>query len=329
MRYARPSYRPLPIEVEEAHTKNSRLIGVLLAITGSMFFSFKGVFIKLAYASSPSLEPITLLVIRMGIAMPLYLLIAMWAYRQFSRKNPDTTLTARHYLVGGSIGLIGYYVAAVFDFSGLQFITAQLERLILFTYPAFVMILGASFFGKRLRLRSMIFMGLAYLGLALIFLQGSIASGEKAFLGTMLVLGAAISFALFQLLATGQIQKLGASLFTCVAMISAGFGIMCQFVVQSLHAGNIDNLLTQPREIWMIGAGIALISTLLPSFLINIALGRIGAQAVAVIGMVSPLSTIVLAVTLLGEPFGLIDGIGTGITILGIGLFTWFDRQVK
>lgn len=327
MRFSRPSYRPLPIEVEEAHTQKARVIGVVLAIVGSMFFSFKGVFIKLAYINSPSLEPITLLVIRMGIVMPLYVLIAFWAYRQFRRKHPNTKLTIRHYIVGGLIGLIGYYLAAILDFSGLQFITAQLERLILFTYPAFVMILGALFFGKRLRFRGMVFMGLAYLGLALIFLQGSIASGEQAYLGTVLVLGAAISFAMFQLLAAGQIKILGASLFTCVAMIAAGFGILCQFVVQSVRVGNIDNLLIQPPKIWMIGAGIALISTLLPSFLINIALGRIGAQMVAVIGMVSPLSTILLAVTLLGEPFGFIDALGTAITILGIGLFTWFDRR--
>lgn len=329
MKFSRQSFRPLPIEVEEAHTHKARVVGVMLAIVGSMFFSFKGVFIKLAYASSPSLEPITLLVIRMGIAMPLYLLIAIWAYRQFARKNPGVKLIARHYIVGGLVGLIGYYLAAIFDFSGLQFITAQLERLILFTYPAFVMILGAMFFGKKLKFRSVLFMGLAYVGLALIFLQGSIASGDQAFLGTVLVLGAAISFAMFQLLATGQIRKLGAPLFTCVAMIAAGFGILCQFTVQSFRVGNIDNLLIQSPKIWMIGAGIALISTLLPSFLINIALGRIGAQMVAVIGMVSPLATIVLAVTLLGEPFGFIDGLGTAITILGIGLFTWFDRKVS
>ncbi|MBL4870854.1 MAG: DMT family transporter, partial [Robiginitomaculum sp.] len=213
------------------------------------------------------------------------------------------------------------------DFTGLQYITAQLERLILFTYPAFVMILGALFFGKKMRLRSIAFMGIAYLGLALIFVQGSIATGDKVSLGTVLVLGAAISFALFQLLAGAQIKKFGASLFTCVAMLAAGFGIVVQFTLQSVSRGNIDNLLAQPQEIWMIGLGIALISTLLPSFLINVALGRIGAQMVAVIGMISPLSTILLAVTLLGEPFGPIDAIGTAITMLGVGLFTWFDRK--
>ena len=321
------AYKPLPIHVEPAHTPRQMAMGIVLAIFGSMFFSFKAVFIKLAYGASPDLEPITLLVIRMGIAMPLYALIAVWALRQRARKNPGETLTAKHYIMGGALGLIGYYLAALMDFSGLQFITAQLERLILFTYPAFVMILGALFFGKKMRLSSVAFMALAYSGLVLIFMQGSIATGERVYWGALLILGAAISFALFQLLAAAQIKKMGASLFTCAAMIAAGFGILMQFLVQSISAGNIDNLAAQPPKVWVIGAGIALVSTLLPSFLINVALGRIGAQAVAVIGMISPLSTIVLAVTLLGEPFGIIDGLGTALTILGIGLFTWFERK--
>ncbi|MBL4870796.1 MAG: EamA family transporter, partial [Robiginitomaculum sp.] len=112
MRFSRPSYRPLPIEVSAAKTPNERTVGILLAIFGSMFFSFKAVFIKLAYTQSPDLEPVTLLIIRMGIAMPLYGLISIWAYRQFARKNPNTRLTPRHYVLGGLIGLIGYYLAS-------------------------------------------------------------------------------------------------------------------------------------------------------------------------------------------------------------------------
>lgn len=238
-------------------------------------------------------------------------------------------LSKKQILTSALIGLIGYYLAAMFDFSGLQLITAQLERLILFTYPLWIMVLGALFFGKRITLKGVFAMFVAYCGIALIFARGSIATGENVLLGSLLIFGAALSFAVFQLLATKQIKLIGSAMFTCVAMISAGMGVLLHYVMQSALSGSFARIISQPSKVWLLGAAIAVISTLFPSFLINIALGRIGAQAVAVVGMISPLITVILAITLLGEPFGLIDGFGTGLTVLGIGLFTWYERGTK
>ena len=295
MKFSRPSYRPLPIEVERAHNHKQLVMGYVLGAIGSALFSTKAIFIKLAYGSSPQLDTMTLLAIRMGMALPFYIVIAFWALRM--RPTPlRASLTVRHYFGAASMGLIGYYLAAYLDFSGLLYITAQLERLILFTYPAFVMVLGALFFGKRIKSSGILSMVLAYTGLVLIFMRGTIASGENVWLGAMLVFAAAFSFAVFQLIASRQIKIFGSALFTCMAMICAGLGILFHYIIESIMRGGFERL-DQPKEVWILGACIAIIATIIPSFLVNIALGRIGAQAVAVVGMISPLATILLAVS--------------------------------
>jgi len=215
------------------------------------------------------------------------------------------------------------------DFEGLKLITAQLERLLLFTYPAFVLILGAMFFGGRITWSGIVSVLIAYTGIAVIFIGGDIATGINVPLGSALVLGCALFFGLFQLLAKTQIDKIGSSLFTCAAMTAAGTAIFTHFLVTNLVTGDVFDALTLPPRIYLLGAAIALCSTLIPSFLINIALGRIGAQAVATLGMISPIATIVFAIVWLGEPFGTMDALGTALTIFGIGLYTWFDRRTR
>ncbi len=318
------SFRPLSIDIAPAHTPRQLYAGIFLAMIGAALFALKGIFIKLAYGANPELEALTLLAIRMGLAMPVYILILLWALK---RRNKPEALTRKHFVVAGALGLTGYYLAAYLDFSGLQYVSAQLERLILYTYPVFVMILGALFFGKSMSARGFAAMLISYGGLALIFARGSIASGEDVVFGAALVVGAALSFAVFQLLAARQIKIVGSAVFTCVAMISAGTGILTHFTLDSIVSGGFEKILSQPRTVWLVGGMIALFSTLIPSFLINVALGRIGAQAVAVVSMISPLVTIILAVAVLGETFGLYDALGTGLTVFGIGLFTWYERK--
>jgi len=318
------SFRPLPINIGPAHTSRQRYIGIFLAVLGAALFALKGIFIKLAYGANPALNALTLLAIRMGLAVPVYILILLWALK---RRDKPQALTRKHFFAAGALGLTGYYLAAYLDFSGLQYVSAQLERLILYTYPVFVMILGALFFGKTMSVRGFAAMLISYSGLALIFARGSIASGDQVLFGAALVTGAALSFAVFQLLAAGQIKIVGSAVFTCVAMISAGTGILIHFTVDSIVDGSFEKILSQPQIVWLIGGMIALFSTLIPSFLINVALGRIGAQAVAVVSMISPLVTIVLAVAVLGETFEFYDAVGTLLTVFGIGLFTWYERK--
>ena len=154
----------------------------------------------------------------------------------------------------------------------------------------------------------------------MIFAGGDIAIGTNVPLGSVLVLMAAFLFAFFQLFAKNLIGRMGTSLFTVVAMSSASIGVLVHFAIA--EGGDVGPALAVPSRIYMLGGLIAIFSTLIPSFLMNIALGRVGAQATSVLGMLGPVVTIIMAVMILGEPFGLVDAFGTALTILGIAIFT-------
>lgn len=312
-------------------TMRFQIWGYIFAAIGAVFFSMKAIFVKLAYlpnvdANIDEVEAITLLALRMGFATPIYILIWCITYRKIKRRG-ETLPRLSLYVKAAALGCLGYYVCSALDFYGLKFITAQLERLLLFTYPAFVVILGALFFGGAVTARSIGCIALAYSGILVVFLGGDIATGSNVVFGSAILMVCAVFFALFQLMAKSVITEMGSTHFTCAAMIAAGVAIFLHFLALNIQAGTLGTALDLPAHIWMIGAMIAVFSTLLPSFLINIALGRIGAQAVATIGMISPIATIIVAVMLLGEPFGLVDAMGTALTILGIGLYTWFDKR--
>jgi drug/metabolite transporter (DMT)-like permease len=220
-------------------------------------------------------------------------------------------------------GLIGYYIASLFDFIGLVYITAQLERLVLFTYPIFVMILGWMFFGGRISKEGVAGAAVTYLGLAVVFGAGVTGAGWTVVVGVSFVLGSALAFAFYQLLAKRFIAAMGSTLFTAVAMSSAAVAtIFHNFVVNGGIAYVSTSYLT-------LAAGTAFFATVLPSFLMNAGLARIGPQSTAMISTLSPLVTIYLAVVFLGEVFTLADALGTVLIIGGVGLYTWFDMRGK
>ncbi|MEE9347551.1 MAG: DMT family transporter [Robiginitomaculum sp.] len=174
----------------------------------------------------------------------------------------------------------------------------------------------------------MLSIAIAYSGIALIFAGGEIATGEAVALGAALVVICAFFYGLSQLLSKSLIGKLGGALYTCVAMSAAGGAIFTHFLMANWEGG-IGVALDLPPRIFSLGAMIAVFSTVLPSFFINIALGRIGPQAVAIMGMLSPVATIIVAIIVLGEPFGPLDALGTAVTMVGIGLYTVMDRRAK
>jgi drug/metabolite transporter (DMT)-like permease len=309
---------PVPV-TRPADRQRDLMIGYLCAATGAFFFSTKAIIIKLAYAEG--LNPETLIALRMAIALPVYMVIALMAVRDRVKRDeplPDFSLVWR----AAAVGVLGYWFASYADFLGLVFISAQFERLILFTYPAFVVVLGALFFAQPIRARTFVGIGISYAGLLLIFATRLTELGSDVAKGAGLVLTAAISFALYQLLAKGLIGKIGPRLFTCIAMSAAA----CVAIAIFLATQPLTSLLLGPKVLFY-GLLIAIVATVLPSFLLNTALGRISAQANATIGTLSPVATIALAVAILGEPFGLIDAAGAGLVIAGVGWFTLADRK--
>lgn len=299
--------------------RRSLIIGYLLVAAGSAMFSSKAIFIKLAYLER--YDSLLILAWRMVFALPFFLVAG--AIELGRRKREGKPMPHRGAVLGAiGIGLIGYYLAMVLDFAGLLYVTAQLERLALFTYPIFLIFLGALFFGMRLTASAVIAAVITYLGLAVVFVSDFSIGGENVTLGTLLVLGAALSFALYQLMAKRYIGEMGAALFTSVALSAAAAMTLAHvFIVR----GHLDTSMS--AHYFMLAAGTGILATVLPSFFVNAGLARIGAASTAIISNVSPLLTIYFAVVLLGEEFTLPHAIGTALVVGGVGYHTW--RELK
>lgn len=297
---------------------SSDAIGYGLAVMGAILFSTKGIFIKLAYGHGVSTE--MLLSLRMLVALPVYLLILF----TILRREPKARAALRPgvVLISMAVGILGYYVSSYLDFLGLNFLTAQYERLVLFTYPFFVVLFGVWLFGDRMIWGVVPAMLVSYAGLLVIFGWNLAVDPDGLVLGTALVLGAAITFALYQHLAKRQMLTLGAGLFTCIGMSTAAVLAIAQNLVM---AG--PGYLALAPEIWLYGLALGVLGTVLPSFLMNAGMARIGARATSSTAAFGPVVTIVIAVIVLGEPFTLYHGIGTALVLLGSVLFTRAERR--
>jgi drug/metabolite transporter (DMT)-like permease len=292
-------------------------IGYVLAATGAFLFATKSIIIKLAYAEGVDAE--TLLALRMAMSLPFYLIIGLWGVWS-ERAEPAPVVPRRKAIIQAAfIGLLGYWFSSYADFKGLEYISAQFERLILFTYPLFVVLIGAAFFKQPVRARALLAFVVSYAGLAMIFTQDFAASGSTALYGCLWVLAAAIAFGLYQLLAREIIATLGPRLFTCIAMSAASVAAIAQYLL--LHP--IEPL--SARVLWL-GVVIAIAATVLPSFFMNAALSRISAQANATVSTMSPVGTIVLAVVVLGDHLTTVDVVGSALVLLGVGFFTLANR---
>lgn len=294
-------------------------VGYALAAAGAILFSAKGVIIKFAYAEGVDTE--TLLALRMALSVPIYAAIGVFALAKTGR---PAALDLRLGTAIFFIGLLGYWFASYTDFLGLVYISAPFERLILFTYPLFTVLLGAAFFGQPFRAKALLAFGLSYAGLALVFAKDVDTTGYDAVLtGTLLVLSSAVAFALYQLLAKPRIGLVGPKLFTCLAMSAAGVGAIVQFFL----IRDLSVIASLSARAWLIALILATVGTVLPSFLLSAALSRISAQANAVIGTVSPVATLALAALLLDERVTAVDLAGAALVLAGVGWFTLTERR--
>ncbi len=297
----------------------SRVVGYGCAALGAAFFSTKAIFIKLAFQEQ--VDASLMLAYRMLFATPVFVAIGVWAYAKRRAKGlppPDRKSVAWAVVTG----FLGYYVASAFDFAGLQYISASLERLVLFTYPLFVMFIGAALYRQPLTVFGIGAAAVTYIGLAIVFAIDLPQGGRDTAIGTFLVLGAAISFAWHQILAKRFIAPLGSALFTSIALSAAGvFCVLHQVIFGGSFAAS-------PRFLWL-SFGCAMVATVLPTFLINAGLARVSPQAVSMIATVSPIVTIGLAIEILGEPFTVADAVGSALVLAGVGLFTWGDSRAK
>ncbi len=291
-------------------------IGFLLAMIGTGLFSLKSIFIKLSYAEG--LDTDSVLMLRMAIALPIYLLILAYLFK--TREAPEN-LNSK-WLKITFLGFIGYYLSSWFDLKGLEMITAQLERLTLFTYPIMVAILGALFFKTPLTRKIIISLVVTYAGLWIVFYQELSFSGENVALGTFLVAMAALSFSFYVLFGKKEIKEIGSLWFTGLAMSISSVFVLIHFAIFQDFS---DLVVTNMAWLWLFL--LAVFSTVIPSFMISEAIHKIGPAQTGIIGSLGPIMTMGLAIWILHEPFTIWHAVGMLCVIGGVSLLTYKTKS--
>ncbi|GAB3356240.1 DMT family transporter [Giesbergeria sinuosa] len=283
------------------------------AVLGAMAFSGKAIIVKLAYRHG--VDAVTLIMYRMLFALPIFAAMAWWA----SRGKPP--LTRKDWLGVLGLGVSGYYLASFLDFAGLAYVSASLERLILYLNPTIVLMLGWLLYGRGIRWGQALGMAISYGGVVLVFgteLQGQ---GTQAVWGAVLVLGSAISYALYLVYSGQMVQRLGALRLVGLATSVACILCLLQFVLLRPWSAAA----VAPEVLWLSVLN-ATLCTAAPVLLVMLAIERIGAGAAAQMGMVGPMSTILMGAWLLDEPLTWTVLGGTALVLVGIFVFTQTPR---
>lgn len=294
-------------------------IGFVVTFVGSVLFSTKAIIVKKAFAAI-EIEALSLLTLRMLFALPFYLLVLL-----FTRKS-TTKLSLKHWLQLIIIGLLGYYVSSYLDFEGLRYISAGLERLILFLYPSFVLLINAAVFKETIRKNQKLALLLTYSGIGLAYAgEFNLYHLEPGFFwGGLLIFLCSITYALF-IVGSGRLIPLtGATKFTSYAMLSATAGVFLHF----LFRHEVTHIVTIAKEYWIYGLLLGIVATVLPSYLIAGGTKRIGSNNVAIVSSIGPVSTIIQARLFLHETLHWLQLLGTVLVITGI-LFLGLKKEPK
>jgi drug/metabolite transporter (DMT)-like permease len=295
-------------DVQSAH-RSAFAAGLALAIGGSVLFSAKAVVIKLAYRYG--VDATTLIALRMVFSLPFFVAVLIWS----SRGAQPLSLIDHGRLI--LVGLLGYYAASYLDFLGLQYVTAALERLILYLSPTLVVVLSALFLRQRFGRHEWGALALCYGGILLVFWHDVSLEGGQVLLGSALVFGAAVCYAIYLIISGELVRRLGALRLTAYAMCVSSFAVFAQFVVL-----NPISALRQPPEVYWLSLLNAVLCTVLPVFATMLAVERIGASRASMASMVGPVSTIALAYLFLDERITIWQLAGTALVLVGIYVLT-------
>ncbi|MEJ4046898.1 DMT family transporter [Erwinia sp. SLM-02] len=287
---------------------SSRIAGIAFAVLAAFGFSFKAIFVKLAYQSAP-VDAVTLLALRMSMSLPVILLMAIPILRQ------GPALTAKDYGWLVLLGVVGYYGSSMLDFMGLQYISAGLERLILFTYPMLTILIGVAFLGKKFERKVLLAMALAYAGILFAFMHDVSVSAEMStvIVGGLLVFGCAVLYAGYSAGSEAAIGRLGAMKFSVLALLVSTMATLVHFLLT--HRLTALHL---PLPVYGWSLAMAMFSTVLPIFWQSAAVFRIGAARAVLIGLLGPVLTIFFSWWLLNEPISVEQMVGTVLVICGL-----------
>lgn len=300
---------------EGARKYQVTVAGFIITFAGAVLFSTKAIIVKFAFGHT-GMDALTLLTLRMLFALPFYL-VAAWLAAKAGNTVP---LTRKQWTGIIFLGLFGYYLSSLFDFAGLQYVTAGLERLILFLYPTFAVLINAVVFKQKVTGIQQIALVLTYIGITIAYMgELRIDVGNAHFLaGSFLIFLCAITFSIYIVGSGRLIPVVGVTRFTAYAMLAATGGIF----LHCLLAGNLHAIQGSLSH-WWYGLLLAIVATVLPTFLISNGMKQIGSNNVAIISAIGPVSTIIQAHFILGEPFFTEQIAGTVLVIAGVLLTGW------
>lgn len=289
--------------------------GFLMTLTGAVLFSTKAIIVKKAFAET-SIDALTLLTVRMIFSLPFFLVAAFVV----SNQKGEVRLSSRQWMQVLVLGLFGYYLSSYFDFMGLRYISAGLERLILFLYPTLVLLMNRIFFRQQITGMQLIALLLTYTGIGIAYFDELRFehANENFFLGTALIFLCSVTYA-FYISGSGRvIPAVGANRFTAYAMLAATAGIFVHYITRGDY-----RVFEVAEGMWQFGLLLAVVATVIPTFLLSAGLMKIGSNNVAIISGIGPVSTIIQAHWILGERVNAGQVAGTLMVIAGVLLIGW------
>ncbi len=285
---------------------NSINSGWFIAIVGIVLFSAKAVLVKLAYQYEVS--SVHLLLFRLGFSLPVYLGLIY-----YFKSKQEEVVKKTDYLWIIFFGFIGYYLASYFDFLGLQYITAGLERIVLFVYPTLVLIISRIFFKTKITKEQVGAIIITYVGVIIAFWNEVEVSGNHVYLGVFLIFLSALTYAVYLVGSGWLISKFGVMLFTSYAMVVSAICVIAHYLITDRMS-----LINYPKEVYVLSVLMAFVSTIIPSFLVSLAIKKMGASSFSILGSIGPIATIILAYIFLDESISSLQILGAMIVILGV-----------
>lgn len=298
-----------PVLTSAGTARQVFLTGLTLALVGAILFSAKAIVAKLIYRYD--VDAVTLIAMRMLFSVPFFAAVALWkAHREAPLDKSDRIRILL-------LGLLGYYLSSFLDFLGLQYISAGLERLLLFLTPSFVLLISMFLLKRRITPLEWGALAIAYAGTVLVFLHDVQLGGANVMLGAVLVLGAAFSYALYLLLSGDVVKRVGSLRLTSYAMCVASAACIVQFFVL-----RPPSMLIQPAPVYWLSLVNAVVCTILPVYMTMFAVERVGAPVTSQASMIGPVSMLFLAAAILDEPITGIQLAGTALVLAGIYLLS-------
>lgn len=291
------------------------LIAVLITISATMMFSSKSLFIKFAYEYH--VDTLTLLAIRMGFAMPVYFFIAI-----ISERMHQNRIDYRQWAVISLLGITGYYIASYLDMAGLHYLSIGLERMILYTYPTFVLLISVIFLRQKISIIEIAGLVIAYAGLLVMFSQDMIEGNVDIITGALLVLFSGMALAIFITGSHYHIRAVGSVRFTSYAMMAAASAVFLHYLL----SGDVEIFRQQP-SVYVWGFVLSVVSTIVPSFMLAYGTRQLGARKVALVGVAGPVATVSFGSLFLGESMTALQVAGTLTVLASVTLIVFFNSK--